>query len=296
MQKGKQMESVGGFNKEDISWFEWLNGMNEVGRTWMEKRLREEGSLLSQPANRDTVLALIEGSFAELTSGKEVQSDANSRDIGREGAVAMNVRVTDGRKIKEIEEDPAVVVCGASLGECSRTCNLDGEKELIAPQKSNMGDEKTSQKGSEDQNAEHAINGLVSQRDADIVSGDGIDIVSIDLPPTNMPNVSEELQSTTIVATDQVPIPTGISDGWKESPKENASGARACIQASDDGPKFDEELVAKDEALVRQELQVLEQEMEEASAKLDELLVFKKLTSRRKSTPAALATSKKSFL
>lgn len=55
----------------ESSWFSWMNGLNDIGRTWMENKLTEQGLALCEPANRETLLAFIEGSFADLLKGQE---------------------------------------------------------------------------------------------------------------------------------------------------------------------------------------------------------------------------------
>ncbi|MCO5583194.1 hypothetical protein L7F22_037102 [Adiantum nelumboides] len=91
------------------SWMSWMKGLNDISRAWVESKLSEQGLALSEPANRETLLALIEGSFAELVTVKENYADifsTRSMDVGEDNIDnAMRLKDMDDDLLKESETE-----------------------------------------------------------------------------------------------------------------------------------------------------------------------------------------------
>ncbi|MCO5582071.1 hypothetical protein L7F22_035962 [Adiantum nelumboides] len=93
--------SVSSSPPAENSWMSWMKGLNDIGRAWVESKLAEQGLAHSEPASRETLLALVEGSFAELATVKENYADIFSTrgmDVGEDN-------IDDAMRLKDMDDD-----------------------------------------------------------------------------------------------------------------------------------------------------------------------------------------------
>ena len=74
----------------NTTWLRWIEGLDKAGRSWIEKKLKEEGIPLSDRPSLETLMDLIQSSFGDVLAINPLQFKAHNPPATKDTAPVKN--------------------------------------------------------------------------------------------------------------------------------------------------------------------------------------------------------------